>query len=444
MSKKSSLQTAYILLAIAMLSGLAFAQVAHPAKTAAAGTPKGALVLKSQELQAKLDIVTTQWYDISARGVVLGAPEAGNLLKDARQAITAGDTDKASGLLGKAEVLLNAYSKQDLPPYAASTPLKDPADHGKVHKATIADLKAMEFFGVPRWNYWFNFVGTGDDGNKYMAYAYINHHGTGKLVPPVVFAMSSSADPSKIEKTQFLTVPTLRVEKDRLVYSVEEGGRSLTYSLADGKISIAYKDAGKTVEAAVTTKYSFWYNKGVDYALILPGSPMAGFEETGKAEATFVLGGKKIAAQGFGESENLFCGGPKGADYRTALIKYGNEWWVPFWTEQAEGLIIMTGDYKDAGFHIGGKYIIPSDFHVTPIVANQSFRIDAKTTAGDLSLTFTMWGWDPPLYEHWGTVEGTLAGKKLSHGYCWLEHIPQGGVNASPPVGGRKGTPPPM
>ena len=444
MSKKSLLQMAYILLAMVILSGLAFAQGAPGKKAAAPPAQKNDLVLKSSALQAKLDIVTTQWYDISEKGVVLGAPEAGNLVKEAQQAITSGDTKKAADMLEKAEALLNAFSKQDLPPYAASTPLKDPADQGKVHKATLEDLKAMSFFDVPRWNYWFNFVGTGDDGNKYMAYAYINLHGTGKLVPPVVFAMSSSTDPSKIDKTQFLAVPTLKEEKDRIVYSVEEGGKSLTYTLADGKISIAYKDAGKTVEASVVTKYSFWYNKATDYALILPGAPMAGFEETGKAEATFVLGGKKIAANGFGESENLFCGGPKGADYRTALIKYGNEWWVPFWTEQAEGLIIMTGNYKDAGFHIGGKYIIPSEFHVTPIVANQSFRIDAKTSAGDLSLTFTMWGWDPPLYEHWGTVEGTLAGKKLSSGYCWLEHIPQGGQNASPPVGGRKGTPPAM
>jgi hypothetical protein len=42
-----------------------------------------------------------------------------------------------------------------------------------------------------------------------------------------------------------------------------------------------------------------------------------------------------------------------------------------------------------------------------------------------LRLTFNMWGWNPALMEYWGTVAGTLDGKKLTPGYCWLEHVPQ-------------------
>jgi len=437
---KKALRPAAVLAALAVIAVLFV-----PAETLAAGPAdlsKDSIAKRVQALQNRCDIAKTQWYDINEKGVLSGAPQAAGLVVDAQKAAASGDLKGAGALLDKAEALLGQYTKPDLPPYAASTPMKNPADLGKVHKATLADIKTMSFYDVPRWNYWFNFVGTGSDGNKYMAYAYVNHHGTGKIVLPIVFAMSSSVDPKKIDKVNFNTLPVYKEEKDRITYTVTEGGKSLVYSVADGRISIAYKDATRSVDAAVATKYSFWYNKNVDYALILPGSPMAGFEETGKAEATFVLDGKKITAKGFGESENLFCGGAKGADYRTALIKYGNEWWVPFWTEEAEGIFVMTGSYKDAGVHIGGKYMIPSDFKVTPIEANTSFRIDAKTPAGDLSLTFTMWGWDPPLYEHWGTVEGTLAGKKLSSGYCWLEHIPQGGQNASPPVAGRKGVPP--
>ncbi len=397
-----------------------------------------ALIQKGQALQAQLDIITTQWYDIYEKGMVANAPEAGKQIQQALQVLATGDKQQADTLLDSASQLLSQYTAASIPDYTAPAPMAAPADLGKVRKATMEDLASMVQFDVPRWNYWYNFVGKGDDGNLYMAYAYVNHHGTGKIVPPTVFAMSCSKDPATITKVNFTNTPTFTQTADQLVYAVQQGDQSLSYTLTDGKISIQYKDANKSIESSVITKYSFWYNKGTDYALILPGAPMAGFEETGAATATFVLDGQTINATGFGESENLFCGGPKGADYRSALIKYGNEWWVPFWTAEAEGIFVMTGNYKDAGLHINGQYIIPSEFHVTPIVANTSFIIDAKTSAGDLSLTFNMWGWDPPLYEHWGTVTGSLDGKPLTSGYCWLEHIPQGGVNASPPSGVKK------
>jgi len=397
--------------------------------------------VKITALQAKVAISKTQWYDIYAMGILQGATKADSLIQVAQTALDADDLKMTTDLLTEADTLLKQYSPVDVPDYPASTPMKDPMDLGKIHKATITDLKLMEVSGVPRWNYWYNFVGKGDDGNLYMAYVYINHHGTGKLVPPTVFAYSCSADPQKIVKIKFATLPSLKSEKDKIVWTVKENGQFLEYILAEGKIMLKYKDKEMEFASEMINQYSFWYNKNVDYALILPDAPMAGFEETGKATATFTLGGKKVMASGFGEQENLFCGGSKGADYRTALIKYGNEWWVPFHTDQVEGIFIMTGKYKDAGIFINGKYIIPSGFEVTPIEANKSFTIKAETPEGALVVNFDMWGWDPQLYEHWGTCTGNYMGQDLTNGYCWLEHIPQGGVNNSPPVGGRKGTP---
>jgi hypothetical protein len=259
------------------------------------------------------------------------------------------------------------------------------------------------------------------------------------VVPPTVFAFSSSSDPTNIMKVNFETLPTLNNENNQIIWTVEENGQSMTYTIAEGNVTLHYKDSNFECKAEMTNLYSFWYNKGETFALILPDAPMAGFEETGKASATFIINGKTIKADGFGEQENLFCGGPKGADYRTALIKYGNEWWVPFRTDQAEGIFIMTGKYKDAGLYINGKYIIPSGFDVTPIESNKSFTIKATLPDGVLEVNFDMWGWDPALYEHWGTCTGSYNGQDLTNGYCWLEHIPQGGVNASPPEGGRKG-----
>lgn len=428
---KTKLYFSFLLAAVTVMSGCGN----QPKMTKEEST------VKITALQAKVAISKTQWYDIYATGILQGATKADSLIQAAQTALDGDDLKMTTDLLTEADTLLKQYSPVDVPDYPASTPMKDPMDLGKIHKATITDLKLMEVSGVPRWNYWFNFVGKGNDGNLYMAYVYINHHGTGKLVPPTVFAYSCSADPQKIVKIKFATLPSLKSEKDKIIWTVKENGQVLEYILAEGKIMLKYKDKEMEFASEMINQYSFWYNKNVDYALILPDAPMAGFEETGKATATFSMGGKTVLASGFGEQENLFCGGPKGADYRTALIKYGNEWWVPFHTDQAEGIFIMTGKYKDAGLYINGKYIIPSGFDVTPIEANKSFTIKATLPDGVLEVNFAMWGWDPALYEHWGTCAGSYNGQDLTNGYCWLEHIPQGGVNNSPPTGGRKGTP---
>jgi hypothetical protein len=42
-------------------------------------------------------------------------------------------------------------------------------------------------------------------------------------------------------------------------------------------------------------------------------------------------------------------------------------------------------------------------------------------------LNFNFWGYNPLLYEYWGTVDGTLNGKPLTSGYAWIEHVPSGG-----------------
>jgi len=394
---------------------------------------------KIASLDSQLNIIQTQWYDIYAKGVVKTAPEAALYIDSAKQFSHANKMEKIANCLKMADSLLNNFTPETVPDYPASTPLNNPSDLGNIHKATLKDLQLMEINGVPRWNYWFNFVGTGENGTQYMAYCYINHHGTGHLVPPTVFAYSTNKD-SNVTKIKFQSLPKLTVSKDNITWIVKEDGKSMIYTLAEGAVSLKYTDGTISIECNLVNDYSFWYNKNVEYAIILPDSPMAGFEETGKGEGIFNLNGTPVKATGFCEQENLFCGGNKGADYRRALFKYGNEWWVPFYLGKVQGLFIMTGKYKDAGLFIDGKYIIPSNFEVTPIEANKSFIIKAKTSMGDLSVTFNMWGWDPKLYEHWGTCTGTFKGENLTNGYCWLEHIPQGGVNNSPPKGGRKGS----
>jgi hypothetical protein len=386
---------------------------------------------KITELQTKLALINDQWYDIYEVGLVDSAGVAAKKVEEAQSELTSGELANASELLIRADTLLNQYSKTNLPIFSPETPLKNPGDPGKIRKADLADIEQLEMAGIPRWNYWFNFSGKGDDGKQYAAYACVNYHGTGALVQGVMFVLSMEDNGTKLMDGSLKVIPTRNQEKDRLVFTAKEGNKSLVYSIYKEKVIIDYKSPEYSVNLELSTLYSFWYNKGIQPVNVLPNTPSAGFEQPGPAKGTIVMGGKTIRVTGGGELENYFCGGKGGADYRTSLIKYGNEWWVPFSTDQISGIFVVTGPYKDAGLYVNGKYVIPSEFKILQGEPNKTFTISAKTSEGDLEITCNLWGMNPKLYECWGTVVGTFKGQELTNGNCWLEHVPQGGANES-------------
>ena len=421
-----------VMMAVTMTTASAAGKISQDDNTAK-------LIQRISDLQNKYEINKTQWYDIYKVGLALQTDAAGKLIIDARSALVAGNAAQAGQLLDQAEKMLNTYTSANLPQYKASTPLADPKNLGNIHLGALDDIKALSLYNgaIPRWNYWYNFVGAGNDGNQYMAYAFVNHHGTGKITPPTVFAWSSSDKPDVVYKTEFSSIPSYSEVGEKIVWQVQENGKTLRYEISQGKAYVEYKDDSVKISSRGIFEYSFWYNKNQDGgALMMPGAVMAGFEQPGRGEATFDFADKTITCKnGFAEQENLFCGGPKSADYRSALIKYGNEWWVPFNADQVSGIICMTGSYRDGGVYYKGKYYVISTFDVTPDKANESFFIDIEFGEDvKLHIKATMWGWDPKLYEHWGSISGNVNGEKLTNGYVWLEHIPQGGVNNSPPT----------
>jgi len=303
----------------------------------------------------------------------------------------------------------------------------------------MSDVAQLEIGGLPRWNYWFNFSGKGDDGVLYAIYFCVNYHGTGAQTPPILAVVSSNKTPGKHDDYSMNVVATRKESPDQLSFIAEEGSKTLNYTIRNDQTTIRFTSDKFSADLTLSTPFSFWYNKGNQPVMIVPGSPGAGFEEPGLASGTITIGGKQIKVTGFAELENYFCGGKGAADYRTALLKFGNEWWVPFATDQVQGIFVATGPYKDAGLYINGKYVIPSEFHIAQGESRKVFSINAKTSAGDLRLTFNMWGWNPALMEYWGTVAGTLDGKQLSSGYCWLEHVPQiKAAESGASVSGRK------
>ena len=409
-----------------ILSGVAFA----------ADVSNDAVLAKAKVLQNKLDIIETQWYDIYTDGKVPGAADAAVLMKDVQQALAANDYTTADLLLTQVDAKLSVYEPAEVPPgWMVPNPLSyDTSIKGNIHKATIEELKKIELYGSPRYNTWFQFSGKGDDGNLYGMYACVNHHGTGHVQKRVMFAISCNAwkdVPNQLEVLDLMVFPERKETEDSLIWSAEDGDKSLNWTIEKMSVTLNYKDKNKTVNMTLKTDYSFWYNRGMQPAEILPGGQTCGFEQPGKATGTITIDKKPVKVSGHGEFENYFV---KGEGYREVLLKYGNEWWIALTTDQLSGLIFEGIAYKDAGLYINGKYVIPSDFSITPIEAKKSYTIKMKTSAGDIVLNFNFWGNNPLLYEYWGTVDGTLNGKPLTNGYAWIEHVPSGGLDATQPT----------
>lgn len=402
----------------------------------AADVSKDAVMAKAKTVQNKIDIVNSQWYDMYVDGKVPGAADAAVLIKDAKQALTAGDYATADSLFSQAEAKLSVYEKAALPPgWMVPKPLSyAPSIMGNIHKAGIEELKKVDLYGAPRYNTWFQFSGKGDDGNLYGLYACVNHHGTGKVQKRVMFAISSNAwkdKPNMLEILDLMVVPDRKETKDSLVWTAKDGDKRFKWTIKKDFTTIQYQDKDRVVNITLKTDYSFWYNRGMQPVELLPGGLTTGFEQPGKAMGAIKINNKSVKISGHGEFENYFV---KGAGYREVLLKYGNEWWIALTTDQLSGLIFTGIAYRDAGLYINGKYVIPSEFTITPIEAKKSYTIKAKTSEGDLVLNFNFWGSNPLLYEYWGTVDGTLADKPLTNGYAWIEHVPSGGVDATQPT----------
>ena len=418
--------SAFLLMAFFVFLGAAFA----------ADVSRDSVLAHAKTVQNKLDIVNAQWYDIYVDGKVPGASDAAVLINDALQAQGAGDYVTADTLLNQADAKLSVYVPAAPPAgWMIPNPLSyDPSIKGNIHKASIEELKKVELYGAPRYNTWFQFSGKGDDGNLYGMYACVNHHGTGKVQKRLMFAISCNAwkdVPNQLQVLDLMVVPDRKETKDSLIWTAKDGDKTLKWTIKKMSMTIDYKDKNKTVNMTLKTDYSFWYNRGMQPAEILPGGLTCGFEQPGKATGTITIDKKPVKVSGHGEFENYFV---KGAGYREVLLKYGNEWWIALTTDQLSGLIFEGIAYKDAGLYVNGKYVIPSEFSITPIEAKKSYTIKMKTTAGDIVLNFNFWGNNPLLYEYWGTVDGTLNGKPLTNGYAWIEHVPSGGVDATQPT----------
>lgn len=399
---------------------------------------------KYERVRNLYDIARYQWYDLYAEGVMVKAAEAAPMLDQAKAMLDQNKGEEAGKILDKADQLLAVRDKSVLPQYPATDNIKNP-DLSKIRPSTIADYKARDMYGLLKGDIAIGFVGRGDDGLLYEIMPLVNYHGSGGIVSPVAFEIMKSDEFGRLHMVLIKKQPTIILQTDQsIVFYAEEDGNYQLYSVTrTGDTTVVWIEGkGKDLSGVdvafnvvMKTRWTYWYNQNRPDYVIYPGTSFSGFEELGPAEGTITIAGKTARfSNAFGESENLFNGPKPGTgintvSYRKQMTVYGNEWWMPFRTDQLDGFLCNIGASRDFALCYQGKLIIPTEVRIIPLKANRSFRVEAKTPQGDLRLTVVCETSELFYYEYGTTVTGTFNGIELTNGYGALEKTPIGGMS---------------
>jgi len=388
------------------------------------------------------------WYDTYADGEIPTANiiEADKKIKDAEKELAKTSFDNAKKLLKDADSLLSVKIKSpDQFPYETSTPLLNP-DLSKVKKAKASDYGVLDRYGVLMNDIGPSIWGYGDDGEYYFIMTFFNYHATGNIIIPVVVEIMSTKDPNK--RYLYLIKKDTKVTKtdNSIDYYVEESGKMFhmlvtddpvgggTTVLVEGKYP-PYPGKAPAISFSVTTTptFSYWYNQNVGAAMMYPEIVLAGFEQPGPASGNITIADKKITFNKTAGAVTEVCmisgapGNKNYKEYREAMSKYGNEWYIAIHTNQIDAMFISYGKFRDAGIYYKGKYIVPAEYKLIPGIANQTLTIIAKTKEyGDLVLNFEMKLHDPVYTERVATVTGSYDGQVLTNGGSWFEHCFKG------------------
>lgn len=396
-------------------------------------------------------ILRDYWYDTYDEGEcpVENVRQAGGLLKLADAAMENGDknSDSASfvyagGLLTQADTLLNVRVKNfDQFPYDAPTPLKD-QDASKVRKSTAADYAVLNRFGVLMNDIGPSIWGVGDDGEKYMIMTFFNYHATGAIVKPVLVELMSTIDPSKHYMYLLNAESKVTTSASTTEFSVIDGAKSFKMLVTDkpGESAVIHTEGkfpelkGKAPAVSfsidIQPRNAYWYNQNRGAATMYPDIVLAGFEQAGPMQGTITMGDKRIAYKGGAVSEVCLISGAPGKsyrEYRTAMTKYGNEWYIQIHSDQLDASFISYGKFRDAGVTYKGQYIIPLSYKITPDIASKSITLTAQTKEfGELKLHMQRALTDTVYTDGIADTYGTFDGQQLSNSGGWLEHVSKG------------------
>jgi len=296
----------------------------------------------------------------------------------------------------------------------------------------------MNDIGPSIWGY-------ADDGEFYLITNFFNYHATGKIIVPVVVEVMSTKDPNA--RYVYLLNKESKVTRtdNSIEYYVEDGAKKFRVLVTDDPVgggttvytegsfpAVSGKAPAISFKVTSTPAFSYWYNQNVGAANMYPDIVLAGFEQPGPAAGTIIVDGieKKFTTNVGQVMEICMISGSPGKaykEYRTNMSKYGNEWYIPFHTDQLDGIFISYGKFRDSALYYKGQYIVPTEFSLVPGIANQTLKIVAKTKEyGDLVLNFEIKLHDPVYTERVATVTGTFDGLPLTNGGAWFEHVFKG------------------
>ena len=395
----------------------------------------------------KYKVAYYYWYDHLMDGEVplANVAEAGKKLDLALAGINGNSFDKAYSLINQADSLLDIHVKSDsLFPYETDKPMEK-QDASKVYKAKAKDYLVLERYGVKMNDVGPSIWGYCDDGEYYLITTFYNYHARGYIIKPVVVEIITTKDPNK-RYVYLLNGETKVTQSEHSVeYLVEDHGKSFKTIITDDpkgggtichSIGIFPAVAGKApaISFDVTTipSFSYWYNQNLGAAPMYPDIVLAGFEQPGPAWGTVTMDGKTATFNktAGGVTEVCMISGAPGKkyhEYRTNMTRYGNEWYLPFHSDQLDGIFISYGKFRDGALWYKGKYIIPTEFKLIPGIANQTLTLKAKTKEyGELVLNFRIMLHDPVYTERVAVMDGNFDNQILTNGGAWFEHVFKG------------------
>jgi hypothetical protein len=395
----------------------------------------------------KYKVAFYYWYDHLMDGEIPPAnvAEAGKKLDLALAEINTNSFDKAYVLLNQADSLLDVHVKSDtLFPYETDKPMEK-QDASKVYKAKAKDYLVLERYGVKMNDVGPSIWGYCDDGEYYLITTFYNYHARGHIIKPVVVEVITTKDPTK-RYVYLLNGETKITQTENSVeYFVEDGTKSFRTIITDDPVgggttchsigifgAVEGRAPAISFDVITTPSFSYWYNQNLGAAMMYPDIVLAGFEQPGPAWGTITMDGKKATFNktAGGVTEVCMISGAPGKqydEYRTNMTRYGNEWYIPFHSDQLDGIFISYGKFRDGALWYKGKYIIPTSYQLIPGIADQTLTLKAKTKEyGELVLNFRIMLHDPVYTERVAVMDGSFDGQILTNGGAWFEHVFKG------------------
>lgn len=395
----------------------------------------------------KYKVAFYYWYDHLADGEIPPAnvAEAGKKLDLALNEINSASFNQAYALMNQVDSLLDVHVKSDsLFPYTTVRPMEK-QDASKVYKAKASDYLVLDRYGVKMNDVGPSIWGYCDDGEYYLITTFYNYHARGHIIKPVVVEVITTKDPTK-QYVYLINGETKVTQTEHSVeYFVEDNGKSFKTIITDDPIgggttchsigifpAVEGKAPAISFDVTTTPSFSYWYNQNLGAAPMYPDIVLAGFEQPGPAWGTVTIDGNKATFNktAGGVTEVCMISGAPGKpydEYRTNMTRYGNEWYIPFHTDQLDGIFISYGKFRDGALWYKGKYIIPTEYKLIPGIANQTLTLKAQTKEyGELVLNFKIMLHDPVYTERVATMDGTFDGQVLTNGGAWFEHVFKG------------------